>query len=319
LDKLKKIAAVLAEKNKIALICHINPDGDTVGSALALYAVLRKKGKSADIFCADAISEKLKYLPFSDRFNINRERRYDAAVAVDCGDRGRMGVMAEVFDSADIKICVDHHKSNGLTCDYTRVEPEKASTAEIVYALIKAFDESALDKDSATAVYAGILTDTGMFSYPATAAETHRIAADLYGFGIDASDIAYNVLKKTAKKGFLLTHRALSRTRFFNGDRIGVVAFFLRDFEETGAGAGDTEGIVNSVQNIDGVYVAIALTEIDATHYRVSIRTKDPVDASDIAGVFGGGGHRLAAGCRLDGDIEDIVDKLVKAAGDLLV
>jgi phosphoesterase RecJ-like protein len=173
-----------------------------------------------------------------------------------------------------------------------------------------------IDKDVATLLYAGILTDTGMFSYPLTSAETPKIAADLYGYGIDASDVAYNVFKKKSMSAFLLANRALSRARFFKDGKIGIVAFFLKDFEETGAAPCNTEGLVNSIQTIDGVLAAIALTEIDSTRFRVSIRTKSPVDASSIAGEFGGGGHTLAAGCRLQGSYEEIIERLVKAADD---
>ncbi|MDR2091243.1 MAG: bifunctional oligoribonuclease/PAP phosphatase NrnA [Clostridiales bacterium] len=354
--KLRKIADRLLKSQKIALICHINPDGDTVGSALALYRALTKLGKKADIFCSDEISDKLKYLPFSDRFNVNRETKYDVAAAIDCGDRGRLGLMSEIFDGAAAAVCVDHHKSNSIKCDDMYVDPLKASTAEIVYSLIKmladdyekmrnkgkglaekgAEDSKTLnsgkgaacdcaiqndgngliDKDIATLIYAGILTDTGMFSYSLTSAETHKIAAELYGYGIAASDIAYNVFKKQAMSAFLLAHRALAKTRFFMDGKIGVVSFFLKDFEETGSSPDHTEGLVNSVQTVEGVLAAIALTEIDPTHFRVSIRTKTPVDAAAIAGEFGGGGHTLAAGCRLQGSYEEITERLVKAAGD---
>jgi nanoRNase/pAp phosphatase (c-di-AMP/oligoRNAs hydrolase) len=410
---LKKIADALCKSQKIALICHINPDGDTVGSALALYRVLTKIGKNADVFCADEIGEKLKYLPFSDRFNVNREQKYDLAAAIDCGDRGRMGLMSEIFDGAKTTVCIDHHKTNSLKCDYIYVDCAKASTAEIIYSLIKTLpnencndgksglidednlafynaerdknsaknapsgkddlgfcnnenyndgksglidednlafynaekdknsaentlidkddlgfckaerdknsaENTLIDKDAATLIYAGILTDTGMFSYPSTSAETHKIAADLYGYGIDASDIAYNVFKKKSMPAFLLAHKALGKTRFFKDGKIGIVTFFLKDFEETGAVLCDTEGLVNSIQTIDGVFAAMALTEIDSTHFRVSIRTKTPVDASAIAGEFGGGGHTLAAGCRLQGSYEEIIERLVKAADDYI-
>jgi phosphoesterase RecJ-like protein len=361
LIKLKNIADTLCKSQKIALICHINPDGDTVGSALALYRALTKIGKNVDIFCADEIGEKLKYLPFSDRFNVKREKKYDLAAAIDCGDRGRMGLMAEIFDDARTTACVDHHKTNSLKCDHLYIDCQSASTAEIIYSLIKMLKTEGrnkdgteiyknadkngnisplinaennknnaetyknaekknglIDRDIAALLYAGILTDTGMFSYPLTSAETHKIAADLYGYGIDASDIAYNVFKKKSMPTFLLAHKALSRTRFFKDGKIGIVAFFLKDFEETGAVQSDTEGLVNSIQTIDGVFVAIALTEIDPTHFRVSIRTKAPVDASSIAGEFGGGGHALAAGCRLQGSYEENVERLVKAADDYI-
>jgi phosphoesterase RecJ-like protein len=351
LIKLKKIADALCESRKIALICHINPDGDTVGSALALYRALTKIGKKADVFCADEIGEKLKYLPFSDSFNINREQKYDLAAAIDCGDRGRMGLMSEIFDGAKKTACVDHHKSNSIKCDYAYIDGFIASTAEIIYSLIKmlpidwvaadgkggAIDKKdasernkrggtsadvnnggLIDKDIATLLYAGILTDTGMFSYPSTSAKTHKIAADLYGYGIDAADIAYNVFKKKSMPAFSLAHKALGAARFFNGGTIGIATFFLKDFAETGAAPDNTEGLVNSIQTIDGVYAAIALTEIDPTHFRVSIRTKAPVDASSIAAEFGGGGHALAAGCRLQGSYEEIIERLVKAAGDRL-
>ncbi|MDR3263452.1 MAG: bifunctional oligoribonuclease/PAP phosphatase NrnA [Clostridiales bacterium] len=318
IDKLDKIASVLGEKKKIALICHINPDGDTVGSALALYTALNKLNKKADVFSSDELSPKLKYLPFSDRFNISREIKYDLAIAVDCGDKGRLGVMSEIFDAADTKMCIDHHKSNTLGSDYSYIDPSISSTAEIIYSVLKKINGLTFDRDIATLLYAGMLTDSGCFTYPATTAQTLKIAAELHACGIDAADIAYNIFKKKTKNAFELEHRVLSRTKFFAENRIGIAVFFLKDFEETGTGQEDTEGLVNSIQSIDSVTAAVAVTEIDALHYRVSIRTKEPADASDIAAVFGGGGHRLAAGCRVGGCLEDVLEKIVKAAKDRL-
>ncbi|MDR3293181.1 MAG: bifunctional oligoribonuclease/PAP phosphatase NrnA [Clostridiales bacterium] len=326
MEKLKKIASVLLQKTKIALICHINPDGDTVGSALALYGALRVLGIEADLLSADPIGDKLKYLPFCNRFNTANQvlnegtpQPYEAAVIIDAGDKSRVGTMSATFDAAEIKICIDHHKTHTLKCDYMYVDPEKAATAEIIYTLIKEFPVDCLTREVATNLFAGILTDSGCFTYPSVTAETHKVAAELYGYGIDAAEIAYHVFKKKTKPAFLLAGKALGNTRFFKNDTIGVVTFFLNDFAETGTGMDETDGIVNTVQSIDTVKAAIAITEADKTHYKVSIRTKEPVDASDIAGEFGGGGHRLAAGCRIAGVYEDVVERLVKAAGDRIV
>jgi phosphoesterase RecJ-like protein len=170
----------------------------------------------------------------------------------------------------------------------------------------------------ASLLYAGILTDSGCFTYPAVTGRTHEIVAELYTRGIDAAAIAYNVFKKTTIGAFNLANRVLSRAVFFAGGKIGVAVFFLKDFEETGVGPEVTEGLVNSIQNIGEVKVALALSEIDSLRFRVSIRTKEPISASEIAGVFGGGGHRLAAGCRIGGSIEEVLEKIVKAASDML-
>lgn len=316
--KLNKIADYLRNGAKIALICHMNPDGDTVGAALALYGALRIMGKEADVFCVDQLSERLRYLPFSDKFNIGRERKYDVSVAVDCGDAGRMGLFFELFSSAAVRLCIDHHHSNNLECDCALIDPSIASTSELVFSIIKKFPEACMTKDVASLLYAGILTDSGCFTYPAVTKRTHEIVAELYAYGIDAADIAYNVFKKTTIGAFNLANRVLSRARFFADGRIGVAVFFLKDFEETGVGPDVTEGLVNCVQNIGVVKVALALSEIDPLRFRVSIRTKEPISASKIAGVFGGGGHKLAAGCRIVGSIEEVLEKIVKAASDTL-
>ncbi|MDR1905317.1 MAG: bifunctional oligoribonuclease/PAP phosphatase NrnA [Clostridiales bacterium] len=318
MDKLDKLANILCQKSKIALICHINPDGDTVSSALALSAALKKMKKTADVFSTDEISDKLKYLPFSECINKGAEEKYDIAVAIDCGDRGRLGLMAAIYDRADIKMCVDHHKSNALDFDYAFIDPDISSTAEIVFSLIKILGKNLFDKDIASLIYAGILTDSGMFSYPSVTAKTHRIAAELYDYGIDASDIAYNVFKKKTMRTFVLSHTVLSRAKFFCEDRIGIAIFFLKDFEETGASSDNTEGLVNSIQMIDSVKIAVTIIETGWQRFKVSIRTKDPVDASDIAGEFGGGGHKFAAGCRINGQIEEVTERIAKAASDRL-
>ena len=173
-----------------------------------------------------------------------------------------------------------------------------------------------VDKGVAALLFGGIVADSGCFQYPSTTARTHEIARELMGYGIDAADIIYRVHRRLTPPVFALKTRVLSNCRFFDGGKIALLTFTKKDFEETGTSPSDTEGMIASAIDVDGVEVAFAVSEAAEKSFKVSIRTKDSADACDIASAFGGGGHSRAAGCRMNGFYEDVVDKLLKAARD---
>ena len=175
-----------------------------------------------------------------------------------------------------------------------------------------------MDKSVAEALFVGIVTDTGCFRFSSTTAETHAIAAELMRRGIDAEALVCNSYSKTTRSIFSLKQRVLGGCKFYDDGKIAVIAFRKKDFEETGTTAADTDGVIDPVIAIAGVEVAFSIAEVADKSFKISIRTSGGVDASDIAAVFGGGGHSRAAGCRLNGYYEDIVDKLMKAARDRL-
>lgn len=315
-ENLLKIAKILDGAHDIAVYCHTNPDGDTIACALSLYHALVEKGKNVDLFCDGEIPEKYAFLQGSELFRLPEKGVHEVGIAVDCSDLERLGGASRSFLTSKKRIAVDHHKSHHPFAEVYCVDTNAAACAEIVFELLDSMN--AVDDVCAELLFSGIVADSGCFQYPSTTAHTHTVAARLLQHDFDAADIVYRVHRKLSPAVFALKQRVLGRCRYFSEGKTAIITFFADDFAATGTKSADTEGIIASVIDIDGVEVAFAVSEVGDKNFKVSVRTKSYVDASDLASVFGGGGHERAAGCRLNGFYEDVVDKLVKAANDRL-
>lgn len=306
-----------------AIFTHINPDGDAVGSSLAMYLYLLNAGKTAHLFLPNsdkAIPPKLRFLPKSNEYNKYLPlSNYDCAIALDCGDVSRLSdENLKVFVKGKNRIVIDHHESHEEFAPLTVLEAESSSTTQIVYKALCACGKQYIDKDIALALYVGLVTDSGSFSYSSTTPETHKVAAELLNYGIDAGYVSRKVMKDTPFNIFNLKNRVLAKTKFFEDNAIAFVSYVDADFEATGTTEADTEGIINNILDIDTVEIAISLAEIKDKAYKVSFRTKGKVNAANLAKIFGGGGHSSAAGCRVYGYFEDVYNKLVSAATEML-
>ena len=313
-DRLQNIADMLKGAKDIAVIAHTNPDGDAISCALAVCHALRSLGKNAVPVCDSAVPEKYLFMEGAESFVLPDKTVHEAALAVDCSDLSRLGGAGKMFLSAKKRAAIDHHKSHENFAQTDYVEADSAACAEIIYLLLDGM--GLVDKTVAELVFAGIVADSGCFQYPSTTERTHDIARKLMAFGIDSADIIYRVVRRVTPSVFALKNRVLSKCRFFDDGSIAVITFTAKDFEETGTSLDNTEGIITSAIDVDGVEVAFAVSEASEKSFKVSIRTKERADASDIASAFGGGGHSRAAGCRVNGFYEDVIDKLLKAARD---
>lgn len=303
----------------VALFSHVNPDGDTCGSALALAAVLRKMDKDVDLYCPSEVGGKLTFLDGWKAYRAPKYHEYyDLGITVDCSDRARLGECARVADFCHTIAVIDHHKTSCMPSELSIVRPNACATAELVYMLIADAFPQYLDKRVAELLFAGIVTDSGGFSFSSVSATTYAIGAELIALGVKQAPIFDHFLKSTEKNVFDLRNRALSRAKFFFDGKVGMISFFASDFNATDTCERDTEGIVNFVRDVNGVKIAVAMTETEPEKFKVSIRTDDDVDASRIAGIFNGGGHFNAAGCRISGSFEEVEERLLKACGDWL-
>lgn len=316
-DNLKRIADILTDAHEIAVYCHTNPDGDTISCALALYDALTRAGKTVSVICDGEIPAKYRFMKGAEKFVLPEKGVHEIAFAVDCSDIDRLGGAAKSFLSAKKRIAVDHHKSHKKFAEFYCVDADAAACAEIICDLLDGMSLLG-DADTAALLFAGIVSDTGCFQYPSTTVKTHETACRLMRLGIDSPSIIYEVHRRIPENVFRLKTRALSACRFFDGGRIALLKFGADDFAATGTAPADTEGIISSAVDVDGTEVAFAVSEVKDKNFKVSIRTKNYVDAADLASVFGGGGHVRAAGCRMNGYFEDVIDKLLKAARDRL-
>lgn len=314
----EQLTKALYSVESIAVFMHVKPDGDCISSSLAVYKYFKNCGKKVHVFLepGETIRQNLYNLPNISQINKhNPEKRYDMGIAVDCATIARIGKkMSELYSKkCDIKVAFDHHKSHIRFSDILVLEETAASTTQILYKFFEEHDKTMLDSDIASCLYAGIVTDSGNFSYSSTSAETFNIALKLVESGVDNSYWARTLYLEKDYNSFCLSLKALNRIDYRFDKKLAIIYFEKEDFEQTNTDQSDTEGVITSLINIKEVQIAMSLVRI-GNAYKIGIRSIDDIDCSLIAEEFGGGGHRNASGCRLFGDRIEVIEKLVKSA-----
>lgn len=304
---LEEISKKLFNEKEVALFCHIRPDGDTVGSALALRNALLSKGIKADVYCEDSISSSFSYLKNVQDVKKEMKDEYSALVAIDCADISRLGKFGAEFVKHKNTYSIDHHISNTGFAKYSYLL-DNASNCENVYDIIKTQDIE-IDYDTANLLATGIITDTGNFKHKNVTANTLKVAGELFNCGADFNKIIYCNFTMQSKERALLFGITMQKIRYFLDGKLAVASVRLTDIEKSGAKQDETEGFIDFVMGIIGVEVGICLLETEKDKYKVSFRSKT-ADVNAVASTFGGGGHTLASGCRINGEYEEVVDKL---------
>ena len=301
-----------------ALSTHINPDGDAIGSELALYLFLKRLGKSVKIFNTDIVPRNYKFLPCSENIqDVHAISTYqpEVLVVLDASTLQRIGkTLATSLIPTHKLVNIDHHTTAEAFGDINLIMPSASSTSEIVYKLIK-YHQTPIDKASAVCLYTGLMFDTGCFRYSNTTAETHRIAAELIEIGEFAPDEVYrNVYEQLPVAKIRLSSEILRTLRVTDDGKIASVYATQKMLRKTGASSDAIEGIVNQIQAIDGVEVALCISEMADRSSKVSLRSHGRVDVSQLAAEFEGGGHTRAAGCRVVMPYLSAVNTLVQTA-----
>lgn len=315
-DVIVKIAKLIDGASDIAVYCHTNPDGDAIGSMLALYSALKKQGKTVVAYCDTAIPSKYKWLTDCEFVTFPEKRTHEMAISVDCGDLDRLGYAMRSYLSARTKIAIDHHKTFKKFAQYNLYDTNSSSCCEIVFELLQHMN--LLDKEIAQSLFCGIVTDTSCFSLSSVNKHTFEVASKLVDFGINAQKIIYDAYRSTSINRFKLKSAGMTNTRFYCDNKVAIIKFLNKDFESTSTESIDSVGMVNELIDIDSVVVAYSLSQVGDRNFQLSVRTKGDVDAVEIVSYFGGGGHKNAAGCRVNGYIEDIEENLIKMASDRL-
>ena len=305
---LAQVVAALQAGRRFALFLHLSPDGDSIGSTLALGLALERLGKRTVWISADPPGEAYRFLPGSERFRLWNEveedwSQYDAAVLLDCADLERVGPARAAIDRIGRVINVDHHPSNRRYGDINLIDPQAAAVGEITARLIDALGVE-LDAAMAYGLYTAILTDTGSFQYENTRAGTLRLAARLVEAGVRPARVAQAVFESRPQRVLRLLREALGTLEVGAGGRLAWMTVSRAMMDRVGAQRGDTEGFVNYPRSIAGVEVALLFVEEPDGRVRVSWRSNREVDVSRLAAAFGGGGHARAAGSTLPGPLE---------------
>lgn len=307
---LDNIIEEIDKAKNIVILTHEMPDGDAIGSSLALYAGLKQLGKDIDVVIPE-YSKTYEFLPNSSE--IKKEGRnevYDLAIALDCGDIKRLNGFAKYFEDANTTISIDHHSSNTMFADYNFVNPTAPACAQILVIVLEALGVI-IDKEIGTCLLTGIITDTGGFKYKGVTAETFEFVAELLNRGVNVSDVYKKVLQTISKTRFELTRIATNRLEFLEDGKITFTYITKEDEQKLGAGINDHDGIVERGRDIEGVEVSIFLRETD-NGYKISLRSNEYVNVSDICLMFGGGGHIRAAGGNINLPFEQAKTKIIE-------
>lgn len=298
----------VTKANTIAISGHIRPDGDCVGSCMAMYLYLRKHypEKLVQVYL-ESISSNLQVLQGVDAVDsiyAAPEAPYDLFLVMDCSSEDRLGDALPIMQASKKVFVVDHHVTNTQFGDDRVVCPDASSTCEVLYDLL---DPALIDRDIAEALYLGIVHDTGVFKYSATTEHTMQIAGALMSKGIDTASIIDDTFyRKTFLQnrvlGFAVYHANMSLD-----NKLVTTVLRKEDMESFGATAGDTDGIIDQLRITKGVEVAIFAREDAPDTFKLSMRSNGKVDVAVIASAFSGGGHKFAAGCTVTGSFDDIL------------
>lgn len=300
---------MLEGTGSVAILGHVRPDGDCLGSSLGLYNYLCSNYPDirAAVYLEEA-SVKFGYLKGFDKIRHKTDReQYDLCVCLDCGDKERLGGFACILEGAGKSLCLDHHVTNKRFTAMDLVKPNASSTCEVLY---EQLDETKIDKTVAECLYTGIIHDTGVFKYSSTSPRTMEIAGKLMEKGIDFGSIIDNSFyKKTYIQNQILGRALLESVTFLEGKCI-FSAIREDEMKFYGVDSKDMDGIIDQLRLTEGVEVSVFLYQSGAHEYKVSMRSQSIVDVSAIASYFGGGGHVRAAGCTMAGSIHDVVNNL---------
>lgn len=310
---LESAAKTLLSKDKILILTHRSPDGDTIGSGYALAMALRKLGKNVKVDCTDPFPEKYSY--FTDKLE-KLEFDEEFVVSVDIADTKLLG--EKLSDYADkIDLCIDHHGSNTKYAKEYYVEASAAAAAQVIAKLIRLMNVE-FDKDIANAIYTGITTDTGCFRYTNVTAETHRIAADMIDCGAESGMINRLIFETKSRSRLEIERRVMDSIQFYLDGRCAIAYATIDMMKESGAVDSDMEGVSSLPRQIEGVMAGITLREKNNGKFKVSVRTTDELDASAICANFGGGGHKAAAGCMITGTLNEAIEQIIEVVRQAL-
>ena len=309
-----KLEEILEGAGSVCIAGHVRPDGDAVGSTLALYNYIKKLWPEKELaILLEKPSEIYSYMKGFDEITILEEdmpdKVYDLFIAMDLGDMDRLGAAQKYFSSAGTTACIDHHISNTGFGRYSYIDPQASSTSELTFNLM---DESKLDRDIAVCIYTGIIHDTGILQYSNTSRHTLETVGKLIEFGFDFTTIINKTYyEKTYVQNQIMGRAILESILFMDGRCIAsVVDHKTMDFY--GATSHDFDGIANQLYKTKGVDVAVFMYESshEQNLYKVSMRASDRVNLAVIAKKFGGGGHKKAAGFSMNGTYHDILNNI---------
>jgi bifunctional oligoribonuclease and PAP phosphatase NrnA len=292
----------LRRSQSFCIVGHVRPDGDCIGSQLALALALRKRGRQVVCWNEDPIPRKLAFLDPDQLLQPPAPgHSFDCVIATDCASLKRLGRAADCIGLRKCFINIDHHRDNNAYADLNWIAPHAPSTGELIFQLFKSAGW-AISPPVADCLFTAISTDTGSFQYPTTQPATYQIAGELVRRGANLARISDQVYQSSPLGRVRLLQHLYNRFRLSPDQRIAFLWLRQRDYQRTGAQPDDSEGLIDHIRSIEPVVVACLFEELEPNLIRISLRSKsDQVRVNEIAATFGGGGHRAAAGARVQG------------------
>lgn len=317
---LAEIAEVLRTRQRFAVMSHVRPDGDALGCTIAMALCLRQLGKDVLAWNEDGVLEKFRYLPGLEIVTTppSEPVEVDVAIALDTSVQDRIGRCLPAVKRADVWINIDHHVTNPRFGDLVHIDPSAPATGQILYELFRA-GELPLTYEMADNLFVAISTDTGSFQYAGTTARTYEIGAELIRAGVNVADLSRKMYESYPRRRLELLRALLNTLRFTSDDRCASVSLSLANAAQLGVLPEDNEGLIDHIRAIQGVQVAAFFEELPGAKARLSLRSKDErFNASALCALFGGGGHPLAAGARIEGAFGEVQEKVLTAINDAL-
>lgn len=309
-SRMLNLKEILDGAKSVAILGHIRPDGDCIGSCLALYNYIETYFPKIEVrVYLEKILPEYRMLKNADKISqeLDPEKEYDLCFSLDSADKARHGDYVIYFDHAKKTVGIDHHISNPGFADQYLIVSDASATAEVLYDLIGKAD---LTKEIAECLYLGIAHDTGVFQYSNTSPKTMRIVADLMETGVEGTKIIEETFYQKSYAQNQILGRTLMESMLLMDGKVIVGSVRLKEMEFYGVSVKELDGIVSQLRYTRGTEVAIFLYELEGHRYKVSMRSNGAVDVSRVAGYFGGGGHVKAAGCEMSGNFHDVVNNL---------
>jgi len=312
--KFTDIIEAISDAKSIIVTGHVMPDGDSIGSTLALGLAITKLGKNVVMACPDDVPGGFMFLPGAKKIkseNISASE-HDMIVVVDCSAPDRIGKLQELLNVDRITVMnIDHHVNGVCFADVSYIDPKAAATGEIIFDLLSEMGDI-IDIDIATNLYTAIVTDTGLFRYEATTSSTHRRAATLLDLGVPVAKVSRNLFDEKPFEVFMVLKEALNNLCCSGCGKVAWISIDWDALQRIGAKDEHTRELVNYPRRIKGVEVALMFRETSTGLVKISMRSNGDIDVNAIATEFGGGGHKKAAGCLMEGKIDDIKEKVIK-------
>ncbi len=310
----RRIIDALRAARTFCIVGHMRPDGDCVGSQLALALALKNEGKKVTVWNEDAVPQKLRFLDADNMFaKPHAGEKFDCVIATDCASIERLGRCRDHIGDRQLFINIDHHTSNTRYADLNWVMGKEPSSGELIYRLLRAASWP-VTKPIADCLFTAVSTDTGSFQYPNTRPATYQIAGDLVKRGADLAKICDEVYQSYSLQRVRLLRHVYNSFRLTHDDRIAWFWLKQKDFTRTGAERNDTEGLIEHIRDIEPVVAACCFEEMEPNLVRISLRSKNgKVNVNEIAALFGGGGHPAAAGARIVGSPVSVQRRVLAA------